>query len=112
MRSSVDLVLFFLLLLALSARCSVSPHLHRLEVEIEALEAEMALKRQQRKDLGKMLDDNNLCQPKQSIQNLLNLAADYQKSFDNEWTETGAVVLPDKKLVICSYPKVQTFSPL
>ena len=46
---------------------------------------------------------------KQSIENLKSLAKNYHKdAFFNEWTESGAVVLPNKKLVICSYPKAGT----
>lgn len=43
--------------------------------------------------------------PKQDPQNVLSLMKDYPNSFDNEWTETGAVVLPKLKLVVCSMPK-------
>ena len=43
--------------------------------------------------------------PKQDPQNVLNLMRDYPNSFDNEWTETGAVVIPKLKLVVCSMPK-------
>ena len=46
---------------------------------------------------------------KQSIENLKSLSKNYRKdAFLNEWAESGAVVLPNKKLVICSYPKAGT----
>jgi len=42
---------------------------------------------------------------KRQIDNLLNLRNDFMSSFAHEWMETGAVVLPNQKVVICSYNK-------
>jgi len=43
--------------------------------------------------------------PKQPMHNIINLAGDFPRSFDNEWAQTGALVIPTQKIVICSYPK-------
>lgn len=50
-------------------------------------------------------EGEDICRTKQSVNNIMELAADFDRSFENEWTETGAVIIPNLKLVICGYPK-------
>ena len=77
----------------------------KLQTQIDALNNEITEKKHIEAQLDAKLKEAGICFPKQPISNIINLAKEYQLAFDNEWTETGAVVLPDKKLVICSYPK-------
>ena len=77
----------------------------RLRQEIAALEAEIEEKRLIDKKLNVKLREAGICFPKQPVDNLINLANDFEMAFYNEYAETGAVVIPDKRLVVCSYPK-------
>jgi hypothetical protein len=45
---------------------------------------------------------------KQPIANLQNLSRNWYHAFAHEWAESGGVVFPKHKLVICSYPKAGT----
>ena len=105
--NTILLLFFFLLLFCffLQTTNSTGVFQQRLHDEIEAMKAEIAQKKAIEAKLDVKLKQAGLCFPKQPIENLVMLANDYKMAFDNEWTETGAVVLPDKKLVICSYPK-------
>ena len=43
--------------------------------------------------------------PKQSLQNILNIRDGYPSYFKNEYNDTGAMVLENYKMLICTIPK-------
>lgn len=52
-----------------------------------------------------LIRDAGCYSPKQSFENIRNLANNYHEAFMAEGGETGALVLPNKKLVICTIAK-------